>query len=126
MRFLDVETGLTAFGVMPCYRAWAYWVARLDGGGYQVKHVVARRDMLTGEQIVTALCEVYSRAVFETSLSVHFEGIDSKADEEVITQIAIAFGELVAQDVITWTAKHGPLVQHASRDEGDDPIREVP
>lgn len=122
---MDADEAVQEFGVMACYRAWSYWVARLDAGGYQVRHVVQRRERLSRDQIVECLCEIYSRGLFETALSVHFEGVDSKGDAEVLDQILLSFGEGVVADVVRLTAEHGPTLGERATAE-PEPIEEVP
>lgn len=103
------------FSVMAAYRAWASWVALLDGGGYQVKHVVARRDSITAETAVRVLCEVYARAVFEVALALEFDKADSKVDVEIMLQIIDAFGRSVGEEVYARVGAIGPVVPYAGR-----------
>lgn len=122
---MDADEAMSEFGVMSCYRAWSYWVARLDAGGYQVRHVVQRRERLTRDQMVECLCEIYARGLFETALSVHFEGVDSKGDAEVLDQITLSFGEGVMRDVVRLVAEHGPTLGERAEAPAD-PVAEVP
>lgn len=112
-RVMDCEGAGAAnpFGVMSCYRAWSHWCARLDGGGYQVRHVSARVDRLKADKAVEVLCEVYARAVFEVSLAMCFDNCDSRVDHEVLLQIADSFGRPVAERVYERVASVGPVVQ---------------
>ena len=103
------------FSVMVAYRAWAQWTAVLDGGGYQVKHVVAKRDVLSLESAVRVLCEVYARAVFEVALAMRFDRVDSKVDVEVMLQIVDAFGQEVGEEVYARVRAVGPVVPYAGR-----------
>lgn len=118
-RWLDDTEANTGhvFSVMACYRAWSHWCAKLDGGGYQVRHVAARKDRLTHEQLLDPLCEIYARAVFECALSMNFDRVDSHVDHEVLLQILEAFGLQTADDVYRAVEKVGPVVLRGS--EGD-------
>lgn len=112
-RWLDDATeakGGHAFGVMACYRSWAHWCARLDAGGYQVRHVAHRKDRLQPDQILEALCEVYSRAIFEVALAMEYDKMDSQVDHQVLLQITEAFGLAVADEVHRWVNELGPVV----------------
>lgn len=114
----DTEAGKGhAFSVMSCYRAWSHWCAKLDGGGYQVRHVAAKKDRLTREQLLDPLCEIYARAVFECALALHFDRVDSHVDHEVLLQIVEAFGLSTADDVYRAVELVGPVVLRGS--EGD-------
>lgn len=112
-RWLDDSEAKEAhpFGVMSCYRAWSHWCAHLDGGGYQVKHVAARRERLSHEQVVMPLCEVYSRAVFEVALALEYDRCDTHVDHEVLLQIVDAFGLAMADEVFVACEKVGPVVK---------------
>lgn len=103
------------FAVMTAYRAWAHWSAVLDGGGYQVKHAAAKRDVLSSESALTVLCEVYARAVFEVALAMHFDGVDSKVDVEVMLQVVDAFGPDYAEEVYARVSAMGPVVPYGHR-----------
>jgi hypothetical protein len=103
------------FAPMTAYRAWAGWTALIDGGGYQVKHVAARRDVLSPESAVRVLCEVYARAVMEVALAMYFDRCDSRVDVEVMLQMVDAFGQEVAEEVYRRVAAVGPVVPYAGR-----------
>lgn len=100
-----------AFSVMACYRSWSHWCARLDGGGYQVRHVASRKDRLTKEQAIEPLCEVYARAVFEVALALEYDGVDSQVDHHVLLQISESFGLGMADEVYRRVTAIGPVVQ---------------
>lgn len=112
-RWLDdaSEAKSHAFSVMSCYRSWAHWCARLDAGGYQVRHVAHKKDLLKPDQIVEALCEVYSRAVFEVALAIEYDKVDSRVDHQVLLHIAESFGLAVADEVHRWVSELGPIVK---------------
>jgi hypothetical protein len=123
MQLMDTGDGAAEgpqkrFAPMTCYRAWAGWTAVIDGGGYQVKHVAAKRDVLSSESVVRVLCEVYARAIMEVALATYFDRVDSKVDVEVALQILDAFGLEMAEEVYRRVQAVGPVVPYAGRHPG--------
>ncbi len=90
------------------YRAWAYWVNVCNGGGFQVVQV--RAADLPTEHNHLCLCEVYARATFETVLGLHFDSMDSHADDHVLNQIAELYSHELALSVREAVAARGPIV----------------
>ena len=118
-RWLDEgeEPQSQSLSVLTAYRAWSHWCAKLDGGGYQVRHVAARRERLSREQVVNPLCEVYARAVFEVSLALHFDGVDTQVDHHVLLQIAESFGLSTADEVYRLVSGVGPVVRRLDSED---------
>jgi hypothetical protein len=111
----DMQKSLT---VPNAYLAWAHWVNLQDVGGLQI---VAVQQAFSGRVTpdderarLTALCEVYARAIFETALAIHFDEVDSMSDVQVATQISMHFSDELALAVHRACRAHGPTVRDAA------------
>jgi hypothetical protein len=62
-------------------------------------------------QRTTQLCELYSRAIFESSFAKFFDGEDPRTDVIVLTQIAEAFGHPAARQVHDMVAERGVVLR---------------
>jgi hypothetical protein len=63
------------------------------------------------ERIKLSLCELYSRAYFETCFAAHFDRADPQSDMHVLRAIAELFGPKLAEEVHAAVAAHGPVRQ---------------
>lgn len=71
---------------------------------------------LTSEQRIAQLCELYSRAIFESSFARHFDGVDPRSDMIVLAQIRDAFGAATARNVHDMVATRGVVLRRLADD----------
>ena len=57
--------------------------------------------------MVALLCESYSRAIFETLFSLHFDRLDPRADVQLLDAIEGTFGAQLAEQVRAQVAERG-------------------
>lgn len=105
------EAEARVFTVPNCYRSWSFHANTLGVGCFQVHHARSYKN----ETRMEVLCEVYSRAIFETCISQHFDETDSRVDALILRHIRDAFGPGVALDVHDAVAKHGPVARPAEK-----------
>lgn len=98
--------------VPTAFRAWSGWANKQGFGCLQVAALRASFHGAGDDELarlMTALCEVYSRAIFECSLALHFDRADSRVDAHVFGQICELFDPLVAARVHDDCAASGPV-----------------
>jgi len=97
------------------FRAWSHWANTLGIGCLQVPSLQRTFEGRTSapeqKELVTALCEVYARAVFETAIGLEYDRIDSHADVHVFHQIADRWGSAFAATVHARVAANGPVAR---------------
>jgi hypothetical protein len=90
------------------FRAWSRWTNALGVGCLQVPHVArvyeGKTDADSRCKMMDALCEVYSRSVFEVTIGLEYDRVDSLADVHVLQQIAE-----------TWSLQTAEIVHHSVR-----------
>lgn len=109
LRPFQSDKTATRLTVPSAYRAWAYWATTVGYGCLQVASVRAM-DLDKPTELL-ALCEVYSRAIFETQLGLHFDASDSHVDQAVLILIRDLYSDDVAVGVHRSVAAHGPVVR---------------
>lgn len=98
-----------ALTIPAAYRAWALWANELGFGCLQVSTV--KQYESAGPQRLAQLCEVYSRAVFETAIGLHFDAVDSNVDMLVLLQIQELFSAQLADEVHAAVKARGPVIR---------------
>lgn len=109
LRPFESDKSATRITVPSAYRAWAYWATTVGYGCLQVAGIKAA-NLDTPTELL-ALCEVYSRAVFETQLGLHFDQCDSKCDVAVLILIRELYTDAIAIGVHRNVAARGPVVR---------------
>lgn len=99
--------------VPSAFRAWATWANTQGCGCLQVHAVKSAFDGREGEHeaLYVALCEVYSRAVHECAIALHFDKLDSTPDVHVAMQIASMWDWNFAAAVHIQCGTVGPVVR---------------
>jgi len=67
------------------------------------------------ERIKLSLCELYSRAYFESCFAAHFDRADPQSDMHVLRAIAELFGPRLAEEVHAAVAACGPVRQESKK-----------
>ena len=97
------------------YRAWAHWSSVVGVGCLQVATLrqtfEGRSEPPEMQQLQDALCEVYSRAIFEVSIGLHFDRVDTRSDVCVLQLICELFDWGLAQYTHERVSKTGPVVR---------------
>jgi hypothetical protein len=109
------NTGPATLTVPAAFRAWSHWTNRLGIGCLQVPALYRDFEGQTSDaardQLLAALCEVYSRGIFETAIGIHFDRIDSLADVHVLQLVSERFGHHMAELVHASVSANGPVVR---------------
>lgn len=96
------------------FRAWSQW-ANTQGCGclqvHAVKSAFDGREATESDAMMVALCEVYSRAVNETAIALHFDRTDSRVDVHVAQQISDFWSWDIACLVHSQCAAVGPVAR---------------
>lgn len=110
-----LQTNTTGFPltVPASFRAWSAWANIQGCGCLQVHNVKAafegREHEVDAAEV--ALCEVYSRAVNETAIALHFSRVDSRVDVHVAKQITELWSASMAEHIHGKCAAVGPVVR---------------
>jgi hypothetical protein len=101
--------------VPSAYRAWSHWTNKLGVGCLQVPHVFRSFEGRTGDadrdHLLAALCEVYSRAIFEASIALEYDRVDSLVDIHVLHEVSDRWGPDMATLVHASVRAVGPVAR---------------
>lgn len=114
---LEKNTRVFPLTVPGAFRAWSAWANTQGCGCLQVVGVqsaFAGREHAERDALLVALCEVYSRAVNECAIALHFSRTDSEVDVHVATQIGQLFDWGIAELVHSMVGDAGPVVREWS------------
>jgi hypothetical protein len=107
------NTSPAPLSVPTAFRAWCFWANSLGVGCLLVPSIQrsfeGRLSDDAKKQLVVALCEVYSRAIFETTLGLEYDLVDSHADVHVFHEIESRWGLPLAELVHARVLANGPV-----------------
>lgn len=97
------------------FRSWSHWTNKLGIGCLQVPYVFAQFEGATSDsdlaQLLDALCEVYSRAIFEVCIALQYDRVDTLADVHVLQLVHDRWGIGMADAVHQTVRAHGPVAR---------------
>lgn len=112
----------TFLNVPNAFRSWAAAANELGYGNMQVHDAKLR----VGHECACILREVYSRAIMQNAIAVHFDLKDSAVDVLVFQQIADTFGLDTASAIHTDILVRGPVCRSLADMRGLLAVCEVP
>jgi hypothetical protein len=98
----------TAGAVRMAFRAHLLW---MNDAGFAVVRW-QNLPSIVGDDvdlIKLGLCELYSRALFESAFAAHFDGADPRSDVAVLAQMRDVYGAAMAAEVHSRVAQRGPV-----------------